>query len=118
LWFGGFGFSWKKAALVDVVMNAVSTAVGFVLIPALGFVWEFFPGSILHRIFNVGTFNLATWAATFVMAALVTTLIEAAVVKWGFKVTMNRRRFWILCLANVASVAVAFAGIWIHPPKM
>jgi hypothetical protein len=41
LCFGGFGLSWKKAAVVDVVMNAVSTGAGIVLIPALGFAWEF-----------------------------------------------------------------------------
>jgi hypothetical protein len=118
LWLGGFGLSWKKAALVDVAMNAVSTVAGVVLIPAAGFVWEFFPGTALSKIFNAGTFNHATWAYTFVIAVLVTTAIEAAVVRFGFKVTMTKRRFGILCLANCASVAIAFASIWIHPAKM
>ena len=55
LCFGGFGLSWKKAVVVDVVMNAVSTGVGIVLIPALGFAWEFFPGIVLYKVFNVGS---------------------------------------------------------------
>ena len=70
--------SWKKAAVVDVVMNAVSTGAGIVLISALGFAWEFFPGLVLYKVFNVGTFNPGTWAATFVMAVLATTAIMMA----------------------------------------
>jgi hypothetical protein len=118
LWFGGFGLSWKKAAVVDVVMNAVSSSVGIVLIPALGLAWEFFPGAILYKIFHTGTFNPGTWAATFVMAVLATTAIEAAVIRWGFKVPLGQRRFGILCAANCVSVAIAFASLWIHPPKL
>ncbi len=118
LCFGGFGLSWKKAAVVDVVMNAVSTGVGVVLIPALGFAWEYFPGSVLYRVFNVGTFNPGTWAATFLIAVLATTAIEAAVVRWGFRVPLGHRRFWILCAANCVSVAIAFTSLWMYPPKL
>ena len=118
LCFGGFGLSWKKAAVVDVVMNAVSTGAGIVLIPALGFAWEFFPGLVLYKVFKVGTFNPGTWAATFVMAVLATTAIEASVVRWAFKVPLDRRRFWILCAANCVSVAIAFASLLIHPPNL
>jgi len=85
--FGGFGFSWKRAALVDVVMNAVSTAVGIVLIPALGLAGGLF-FSVLYEIFNIGSLNASspgTWAATFVMAVLTTTAIEAAVVSGDSK---------------------------------
>jgi hypothetical protein len=60
--FGGFDLSWKKAAVVDVVMNAVSTIVGIVLIPVLGLVWEIFPGVVLYKFFSIGTFNPGTWA--------------------------------------------------------
>ena len=115
LWLGGFQLSWRKAIVIDLVMNTVSTVVGIVLVPALGFAWEFFPGLIIYKVFNVGTFNPGTWAATFVMATLATTAIEAAVVKWGFKVALGRRRFLILCAANCVSVAIAFASLWIYP---
>jgi hypothetical protein len=117
LWLGGFGLSCKKAIVVDVVMNAVSSAVGVVLIPALGFGWEYFAEFVLSKLFNVGTFNWGSWAVTFAIAVLATTGIEAAVVRWGFKVPLRRRRFWTLCAANCASVAIAFASLWIYPPK-
>jgi hypothetical protein len=99
-------------------MNAVSSALGIVLIPALGFMWEMFPGAVLYKLFNVGTFNPGTWAATFLIAVIATTAIEAAVVLWGFKIPLGRRRFWILFAANCVSVAIAFVSLWIHPPKL
>jgi len=118
LCFGGFGLSWKKAAVVDIAMNAVSTGVGIPLIPVLGFMWELFPGSFINDAFHVGTFNYGTWAVTFAIAVLATTLIEAAVVRWGFKIAIGKRRFSILCIANTASVAIAFASLWINPPRL
>jgi hypothetical protein len=118
LWFGGFGLSWKRAAIVDLVMNVVSTCVGILLIPALGLMWEFFPGSFLNEAFHVGTFNYGTWAVTFAIAVLATSLIEVAVVKWGFTISISKRRFFILCLANTASVGIAFVSLWIKPTKL
>ena len=107
----------KKAAVVDIVMNAVSTTVGTVLIPVLGLVWEIVPGAVLCKVFSLETFNPGTWAATFAMAVFATTAIEAAVVNWGFKIQLDRRRFWILCGANGLSVSVALASLWMHPTK-
>jgi hypothetical protein len=114
LWFGGFGFSWKKAAVVDVAMNAVSAAVGAVLIPALGLLWELLPGQVIHKVFHVGTFNPWTWAATIAIAVLVTTAIEAAVVRWGFKVVLIGRRLWVLGAANCVSIGIAFLSFWVQ----
>jgi hypothetical protein len=115
--FGGFGLSWKKAALVDIVMNAVSTIAGIPIIPLLGIIWEVFPGAILYKFFNLGTFNPSTWIATFVIATATTTGIEAAVVRWGFKVAMDKWRLSVLCLANSLSVGIAFASLWLYPMR-
>lgn len=102
---------------MDLVMNTVSTALGVALIPFLGLAWEIFPGSAINHAFNVGTFNLATWLATIVIAVLATTAVEAAVVNWGFKIAMGWRRFSLLTAANVASVGIAFASLLLRPPK-
>ena len=69
--FGGFGLWWKRCAVIEVVMNAVSTAAGVVLIPALGLL----PGQVVNRVLGVGTFNPITWTAPLLMTALVTTAI-------------------------------------------
>ncbi len=118
LWRGGFGLSWKKAIVVDIVMNAVSTVAGIFVIPVLGILWEYYPGSLIYSHFHIGTFNPLTWAVTFAIAVIATTLIEAAVVRWGFRISLGRRRFGILCAANVASVAIAFVSVLTHPPGM
>ncbi len=118
LYFGGFGLSWKKAVIVDLVMNTVSSVVGIVLIPILGLIWEFVPGLVIQRMLHVGTFNPLTWIGTFLFSVGASTVIEAAVVRWLFRIPLGRRRFWILCAANCASTAIAFASLWIHPPEM
>jgi hypothetical protein len=117
LFFGGFGLSWKKSIIVDVVMNTVSSVVGIALIPALGLLWELGPGSLVNHIFNVGTFNPVSWIATFMIAVSASTAIEAAVVRWAFKIPLGWNRFWVLCGANAISTGIAFASLWIHPPQ-
>lgn len=118
LWLGGFGLSWKKAVVVDLVMNAASSALSAFLIPALGLGWGFLAEFTLFKPLHTDTFNWGSWAFTLVIAVLATTGVEAVVVRSGFKVPLNRRRFWILCAANFASVAIAFASLWIYPPKL
>lgn len=117
LYFGGFGLSWKKAITVDVVMNTISSVAGIVLIPTLGLLWELGPGALVNRIFNVGTFNPVSWIATFMLSVGASTAIEAAVVRWGFKIPLGWRRFWVLFGANALSAGIAFASLWIHPPQ-
>jgi hypothetical protein len=118
LWRCGFGLSWKRAVVVDLAMNAVSAAAGIVLIPALGLGWEFLAEFTIYKVLNVGTFNPIGVTVTFLIAVFCTTAIEAAVVKWGFKIPLNRSRFWILWAANFLSVAIAFISLWIHPPSL
>jgi hypothetical protein len=117
LWLCGFGLTWKKAAVVDVLMNAASSLIGIFLIPLLGVAWEFFPGLLIQKIFHVGTFNLITWVATPILATFATTAVEATVVRWGFKIALGQRRFWTLFGANAISVGIAFASLFLHPPR-
>src|ERR1700756_2632395 len=79
-----FSLTAKKAAIATVVANAVSALLGIPLIPIAGIAWEFFPASLYMRAWNWGTFNPVTWAATFVLACLITTVIEALVYRYGF----------------------------------
>jgi hypothetical protein len=118
LWRCGFGLSWKKAAVVDITMNAVSAAIGVVLIPALGFGWEYFAEFVIGRFLNLGSFNPISWVVTFLIAVFATTLIEAAVVRWGFNILLGQQRFWTLFAANFISVALAFISLIGHPPNL
>jgi len=118
LWLCGFGLTWKKAAVVDVVMNTASALLGIFLIPLLGMGWEYFPGQLIENALNVGTFSAINWLATFVIAVAVTTAIEASVVRWGFKIALGQRRFWTLFGANAVSVGFAFVSVMLYPPHL
>ena len=62
-----------------------------------------------------GTFNPVTWGATFILACLINTAIEALVYKNGFEFPFNRRAFFWIFIANAVSVGVAFVTLFISP---
>ena len=113
-----FPMSWKKALVVDLVMNLASGLVGAVAVPLAGVIWEFFPGSLYMKAFNMGTFNPITWTATCLMAIFISAAIEVAVVRYAFKFTITKRRFWAVVLANVLSTAIAYISMVRHPPQL
>lgn len=113
-----FEFSVRKAVVVDVCMNLASTLLGILLIPAAGIAWEFFPGIILYKVFNIGTFNPGTWAMTFLFAVAINAALESLVIRWAFKTNVSKRGFWGLFTANVVSVGVAFGSLFVLWPQM
>jgi len=105
----------QRAVVATAAANATSSIAGILLIPLVGIVWELFPGSIYMYALKWGTFNPITWAATFVLACLVNTGIEAQVYKRGFKLQVRRREFWWIVVANAVSVGVAFVTLFMVP---
>ena len=93
--------SWGKAAVVTVVMNAISALVGWVLIPVSGILTEF-----LLLPFAPGTFQLSHWIVDYVFVALVNTCIEGLAMTGIFKYRF-KRVFWWLLAANAVSVALS-----------
>jgi len=114
-WLTGFG--WGKAVLADVAMNTASSLIGVFLIPVARLAWEFSVGIALYKVFNIGTFNPITWAATFVLAVFVNSALETTVLRYGFKQRPLKRFFWWLSLANAFSVGIAVASIFLNPPQ-
>ena len=97
---------WKRAIWADVAMNLVSALLGIILIPVAGLILVLpFPA----------TFGLASWVATFCVAVLINTSVESFVLLKGFKQSIRRKEFWLLCLANALSVGVAFGSFWLYP---
>jgi hypothetical protein len=101
----------KRSVLADVVMNAASTLLGIVLIPAVGFVVALFPGELF------GTFSPITWGFTFLAAVFINALIESLVLWKGFKQSIGKKEFWWLWFANALSVGIAFGSFLIIPIK-
>lgn len=114
-WLTVLGFRMCIAA--DITMNAASALLGIILVPAAGFIWELFPGIIIYKVFNIGTFNPGTWAATFLFAVFINAALETSVLRFAFKQKTGKRVFWWLCVANSLSVSLAFGSLFIHPPK-
>ncbi len=108
--------SWTSLG-ITVVVNAVSTLVGVLLIPLTGIVWEVGPGLLMYRALGVGTFNPVTWTATVVLAALISASVEALALRWPFRHRIGRRGFGVLMLANLASTVVAAASLAIWPAE-
>jgi hypothetical protein len=106
-----------RAIVATLAANAASALVGILLVPLAGIAWEFVPGLLFYRYLKWGTFNPVTWGATFVLACLVTTTIEALVYRFGFKFNVRRREYAWLLVANAASVAVAFVSLFVVPVR-
>jgi hypothetical protein len=98
-----FHLGWKRAALIDVSMNLVSSLFGLLLIPVAGLFGVFLGRGI--------------WVYTFGVTVMITTGIEAGVVNWIFKVPVDRRGFYWLLVGNCASVAMAFALMFLRTPR-
>ena len=112
-----FAMKLDAAVKAGVVANAISAALGLLLVPIAGVVWEVFPGLLLYHWFDIGTFNPGTWIATFLMAALITTGVEFVVLRWFFGLAGGRRSFLIWLAANGASVALAFLSLVSAPTR-
>lgn len=113
----GFRMTWGKAVWASTVVNGISAIIGVVAYPVAGIIWELFPGILLYKFFNMGTFSPATWAANFFIALLVTTAIEIVCLRFIFKAPANRRTWFLWLGANAISIALAFASLAIEPPS-
>lgn len=109
-----FNMPSQRALPAAIIMNALSTVLGLFLIPLAGLLWEIFPGLILYKAFHIGTFNLATWTATFLLAVLVNSAIELTVLE-HFGIPWIRKNFVLLGLANVLSVGLAYTSFVYSP---
>ena len=111
------GLSWRMSIVADLSMNTASALLGMFLIPLAGIAWEFFPGSILYKLFDIGTFNPGTWAATFLFSVLINGILEWSVLRFIFRQKVGKRAFWWLCVANSLSVGLAFGSLFVKPPQ-
>jgi len=112
-----FTFGWKKSLIAVLVMNAISSLVGIVLIPASGILWEFSIGALVNMVLDYGTFNPVTWGASVLLAILINTIVESSSLRYIFKHHIHFKEFSVLFIANIFSVATAFISIIISPPK-
>jgi hypothetical protein len=108
------GFRCIRAALA---MNLASALFGIVLIPIFGLAWEVVAAVTIYPLFDVGTFNPATWIATALLAAVANAAIEGQVLKRFFGMMLNRKIFVQLTAVNLVTVSLALLSLHLDPPK-
>lgn len=97
--------TWLKSGLMAVIMNAVSTLVGVLLIPFVGF-FGAIGLELLDSIIPVfGTFDTAQWIWGYILAVLSNVLVEGLTLKFIFKLKFRKIFLW-LTLANAISVII------------
>jgi hypothetical protein len=111
-------FPWKRAFIANAAMNAASTVCGILLLPLAGlFILEPIGEATFYHRFHVGTFNPATWAATFLVAVVLSATIEFFTLRIAFKQRVGARGYWWLCVANSISAGLAFWSFFHFPPR-
>ena len=96
-----------KAALASAVMNCVSGFCGIFLLPVAGLWWEMLASLTFASWFNWGTFNPVSYAATWLIAVLLSTIIEMFVLWLVFFIPWTRRLTVVMLLANAVTVGLA-----------
>ncbi len=105
-----------KALLATIAANAISAAVGLLVLPYLGLFLELgLHVSGLGVKIGWDTFSPAGWVITFLLAALLSFAIELAVYRYGYKLLVDRRVVTLLLLANVITAGIAFISLDIIP---
>ncbi len=97
----------KQAGIISITINAISTIVGVLLIPLVGFFGAVFIGMLLDAIASGlgNTFDTAMWISEYILTVLTNVLVEGLAAKLIFKLSF-RKSFWWLLLGNAISVVI------------
>ncbi len=100
---------WKKASVITVIMNLITTALGVILIPLSGLSSELIFDFVFHAYdkFGIGTFHWSHWFVSYMLVIFINTLIEGLYIKSALKLNF-KQIFWWLLIANGISVFLCF----------
>jgi hypothetical protein len=101
-----------KALIASAVMNAVSAFCGILLLPVAGLRWETTASLTINAWFGWGTFNMASEAVTWLIAVILSTVIEMFVLWLVFCAPWTRRLTLVLLSANAVTVLLALLFPW------
>ena len=111
--------NWKKATIVTILMNLITTILGILLIPLSGLGAELVFDFVFHAYdkFGIGTFHWSHWLVSYVIVILINTFIEGMFIKLYLKLKFNRV-FWWLMPANAISVFLCFISLIMNMGKL
>ena len=98
--------TWLRAVLISVIMNLVSTLLGIILIPAIGFLGTLLLGSLSEVIPALGnTFDTPLWIFSYILTIFTNVLVEGYTTQFTAKIPFRKMFWWLLC-ANTVSVLI------------
>ena len=98
--------TWLRCGIIAVIMNLVSTLLGVILIPALGFFGTLVLGLLSEIIPALGnTFDTPVWIFSYILTIFINAFVEGMTVHYTAKIPL-KKTFWWLLFANTLSVAV------------
>ena len=107
--------NWKKASIITILMNLITTILGIILIPLSGLGAEFVFDFVFHAYdkFGIGTFHWSHWLVSYLLVIFINTLIESLLIKLSLKLNL-KKTFWWLFIANGISVLLCVIFYWKH----
>ena len=106
-----------KIGLMAVSMNLISALVGIIGIPIVGLIWEVVALFTIYQFFEWGTFNPVSWIVSYILAALLNSVIEMMSLIFIFKMRWKAKIFWWLVFANGITVSIAYRVMQFNPPR-
>jgi len=110
---------WSRCALMDVTMNAASSLLNPIAVPAAFLVWTL-PRLALNRVFGIDDSDPVNWVALLLAMALISALSDALILHFVFKQRFGQKGLWLIYFANAVCIGVAACGMNFyaraHPP--
>lgn len=100
------------ALWATLAANAASAVLGLYALPYTGVFLEFgIHHSGLGGKIGWETFSLTSWIITFILAVAINLAVELSVFRFGYRLEIDRRAFWLIAVANIVTAAVAFVSL-------
>jgi len=108
---------WTQSLFIAGTMNLATGLIGIVLIPLVIVAGELCAGLFIHRIVDMGQFDLPVWAAAFASSVLINTALEGTVIKKVFHIPWRKRGFWILCAIHTVNAGMILGWLLMFPAR-
>ena len=103
-----FQFGLFRSLFTSFCANFVSALIGFILVPIVTLVWEFFLAFILNKFIAVSSFHLIGWIMSALIAGSVSTAIELFIIgRYFFTSHFTKIQIFIFYIANLLTAFIA-----------
>lgn len=112
---------WGRSGVIDVAMNLASSASDNIVVPFAAMLWMAAAGIPLNKFAGVDWFTPINTAGFVMVCGCLRSLVERAVLRFGFGHVVGRRAFAVLCVVNWLCVIAGIVSMGVlatlHPPQ-